>query len=166
MTPRRRVQGRRDLSRDRVETPLALIEAWNLRQQRLSIGVIGRTKQVFRRCRFDDPTQIHDQYAIRDMLNDAQIMTDEQISQIELFSEIHEEVENLRLYGDVKRRHGLIADEEFRPDRQGAGNAYPLALTAGKLVRIAPFEPGIETDAHEQIIHIVSEFILGDEPMK
>ena len=42
------------------------------------------------------------------------------------------------LDGHVERRDGLVADDELRLERQGAGDADALALAAAELVGVAP----------------------------
>ena len=46
-----------------------------------------------------------------------------------------EQVEDLRLHGDVQRRHRLVADQQLRVEDQGAGDGDPLALPTRELVR-------------------------------
>lgn len=43
---------------------------------------------------------------------------------------------DLRLNRNIERRDRLITDDELRLQRQRTGNGDPLALAAGKLVRI------------------------------
>ena len=46
----------------------------------------------------------------------------------------------------------LVADDEFRLDRQRPRNRNALALTAGEFVRVAPRETGLEPDQAQQFI--------------
>ena len=46
-------------------------------------------------------------------------------------------VEDLRLHGDVQRRGRLVEDDQVRLADQRAGDADPLRLAAGQLVRVA-----------------------------
>ena len=64
-------------------------------------------------------------------------MRDEEIRQILLFLQLRQQVQDLRLDGNVQRRYGLVADHERRIQSQAAGDADALALAAGELVRIA-----------------------------
>ena len=74
---------------------------------------------------------------IGDVADDRQVVGDEQVGEIELLLERLEQVDDLRLDRDVERRHRLVGDDEVRVDRERAGDADALALTAGELVRIA-----------------------------
>ena len=61
-----------------------------------------------------------------------------------------EQVQDLALDRDVERRHGLVADDEVRVERQRAGDADALALAAGELVRVATDVARVEADALER----------------
>ncbi len=67
----------------------------------------------------------------------AQIVGDEQHAEIELVFDIRQQLQHLRLHGDVERRHRLIRHQDFRLQCKRTGDADPLPLTAGELVRIA-----------------------------
>jgi hypothetical protein len=69
----------------------------------------------------------------------------------ELLLESHHQVEHLCLYGDVERRDRLVRDDELRLDRERAGDADPLPLTAAELVGPPAGELGREPDALEQV---------------
>ena len=86
---------------------------------------------------FDHAAQIHDGHRIADMAYDAQVMGDEDVGQAQRFLQFHEQVEDLGLDRHVERGHGFVADQHLRFHGQGACDSQPLALTAGKLARIA-----------------------------
>ena len=56
-------------------------------------------------------------------------MSDEQVGQAEFAPQVQEQVQDLRLDGDVERRDRLVADDELRTQRQSPGDADALALT-------------------------------------
>ena len=62
------------------------------------------------------------------MLDDGQIVGDEKIRQVALFLQGFQQVDDLRLNGDVQRGDRLIADDELRVQGQRTGNADTLAL--------------------------------------
>src|SRR5215472_19260796 len=146
MTSRGRVKGRGNLSLDRREAAFALVEARDLREERLGVGVIGSSEQRFGRGALDDAAQVHDQDPVGDVLDHAEVVADEEIGQAELLAERDEEVDDLRLDRDVERGDRLVADHKLRLDRERTGDAEALALPARELVRIAPFVEGIEPD--------------------
>ena len=71
------------------------------------------------------------------MLDHAQVVGNEQIGQAKLGLQVLEDIQHLRLDGNIQRRNRLIADDELGAQGQGAGNANALALAAGKFVRVA-----------------------------
>ena len=75
--------------------------------------------------------------AVGDMLDHAEIVADEQVGEVELPAQLHEQVEHLRLDRDVERGDRLVADQELGLHRERAGDADAGALAAGELVRIA-----------------------------
>src|SRR5439155_1767155 len=72
-----------------------------------------------------------------DMLDDGDVVGDEEVGKPELLLQIAEQVDDLRLNRDVERRNRLVADDKPRVERQRAGNADALALSARKFVREA-----------------------------
>ncbi len=71
------------------------------------------------------------------MLHHAEVVRDKQICQLVFFLQILQQIDNLRLNGNIQRGNRLVADDKFGIQRKRAGNADALALAAGKLVRIA-----------------------------
>ena len=78
---------------------------------------------------FDDPALEHYGRPVSDVTNDTEVVGDEQIRQTELHLEIREQVQNLRLNGNIQRRHGLICHDQLRLDAERAGDSYALSLT-------------------------------------
>ena len=70
-----------------------------------------------------------------DMAHDAEVMRDEEVGQAELVLQILEQIDDLRLHGDVERRDRLVGDDQLGLHRQCTGDADALALPAGELVR-------------------------------
>jgi hypothetical protein len=67
----------------------------------------------------------------------AQIVRHEQIGQAELILQIRQQVDDLRLYRDIKCRDRFVGDDQFGSQRQRARDADPLSLPAGELVRVS-----------------------------
>ncbi len=102
---------------------------------------------------FDHSAQIHDRNAVGDMFHDTQVVTDENECQTELFLQILEKIENLRLNGHIKRGYRLVADDGLRLGSKRARNHHALALAAGKLVRIAACLFGTQTHHFQKLRH-------------
>ena len=66
--------------------------------------------------------------------------------------EVFEQIQHLRLHGDVERGDGFVGDQDFRIERQRAGDADALPLAAGEFVRIAFHRAGIEADQAQQFV--------------
>ena len=75
--------------------------------------------------------------------------------------ELLHQVDDLRLDRDVERRHGLVADEEVRVERERAGEADPLPLAAGELVRVARPGVGGQADRLQQLAHRLAELLAA-----
>ena len=55
-------------------------------------------------------------------------MGDEEVGQIQLFLQVLEQVDDLGLNRDIQRGNRFVGDDEFRLQRQGAGDADALSL--------------------------------------
>jgi hypothetical protein len=84
------------------------------------------------------------------MRHDAEVVAHQQVGQAALLAQIGQEVEDLRLDGDVERRGRLIQEENLRLEHQRAGDRDPLALTTRELVRIAKAERGRQADRFDR----------------
>ena len=91
--------------------------------------------ELLRRRELDDLAQVHHGDPVRDVAHDAQVVRDEQVREAELVLEVVEQVDDLRLDRDVERGDRLVEQDQPRLERERAGDADPLALAAGELVR-------------------------------
>ena len=96
------------------------------------------------------PPKVHHRDAVGDMLNDAEIMTDEQVGEPEFLLQILQQVQHLRPHRHIERRHRLITDDQFRTRREGTSDGDALALAAGELMRIALRRLGPQPDGFQQ----------------
>ena len=78
---------------------------------------------------FDDLTEVHYGNAVGDVFDDAEVVGDEQVGEVEGFLEVFEEVDDLSLYGYVEGGDGFVGNDEFGVECEGAGNADALALS-------------------------------------
>ena len=85
------------------------------------------------------------------MVDHQQVVGDEQIGDSELLLEFFEHVDDLCLDGNVQCGNRLIADDEGRVDRQSAGNADPLSLSAGELVGIPGGVLRVQADQFHEV---------------
>ena len=105
-------------------------------KEHLRVGVKGLFKERLLRGPFDEATAVHHAHAVADVAHDAEVVRNEERAQAALDLQGLEEVEHLRLNGDVERARGLVADEEFGLGRHGAGDGNALALPAREFVRV------------------------------
>ena len=91
------------------------------------------------------PAQIHNDYPVRNVLNDREVMSDEQICETHLILQILKHVDDLRLNGYVKGRDRLVADDELRIYREGSRDTDTLSLSAREFVRVAVRMLGIQS---------------------
>ena len=88
-------------------------------------------------------------------------MRDEEVGEGEFALEIAEEVDDLRADGDVEGGDGLVEDEKFGAEGEGAGNVDALALAAGEFVRIAGHGGVVEADLAEEFLTAAAAFGAG-----
>ena len=132
----------------------------NGREQRLGVGVQRVGKNVVGLAVLHQIAQVHNADSVGDMLDDGQIVGDEKIRQVALFLQGFQQVDDLRLNGDVQRGDRLVADDELGVQGQRTGNADTLALAAGELVRIAGLVVGLQAAVVHDLVNIVIELVL------
>jgi hypothetical protein len=63
-------------------------------------------------------------HAVGDVADDVEVVRDEDVGEVEVALEVLQQVEDLRLHGDVERRDRLVADDQLRVDHERA--AMPI----------------------------------------
>ena len=101
-------------------------------QQRLGIGMLGRPVNGFRVRHFHDFTEVHDRYAVGDVLDHRQVMGNEEVGELAFLLEFQQQVEHLGLDGYVQRGDGFVQNDEAGVQREGARDADALALAPGE----------------------------------
>ncbi|CAM5491577.1 hypothetical protein SCANM63S_02430 [Streptomyces canarius] len=99
-----------------------------------------------------DPSEVHHRDPVGDVPHDRQVVRDEEVGEVELALEPVEQVDDLRLDGDVERRDRLVGHDDLRAQRESAGDADALALAAGELVGVAVDVLGVEADDVQQFL--------------
>ena len=145
-----------------VSSPLGRIGDRHGVEQPLGVGVRGVLEDVSARSQLDDLAEIHHADSVGDPLHNGQIMADEQVRQPQFGLQVHHQVDDLRLNGDVQRRHRLVSDHQFGPQRQRSGDADPLTLAAGELMRILGHVLGRHADTAQQIGDDIVDFAPGN----
>ena len=71
-------------------------------------------KQFVNRRLFNNAPRVHDSNSIRNLCNNAQIVRYQQHGQVALLAQVIEQLEDLRLNGDVERGCRLVRDQQLR----------------------------------------------------
>ena len=104
-----------------------------------------------RRPDLHDPAQVHDRDPVGQVPDGGQVVRDEQQREAELALQPPQQVEHLRLHADVEGGDRLVADQEVRLPRERPGDAHPLPLAAGELVRVAAGDRRVQADQLQQL---------------
>src|SRR3954471_9863583 len=124
-TPRRRIYRRGNVTRQHDAFALSLtsrIRNGHRRQQGLSIGMSRSAVDVVPRADLDDLAQVHDRHPVGDVTHDGEVVSDEEVGEIQLLLQVLEQVDDTRLDRDVEGGHRLVEHEEVGVERQGAGD--------------------------------------------
>ena len=84
---------------------------------------------------------------------------DKNISQVQLFLQLAQQIENLRLNGHVQRGNRLVTDNQLRIYCQRPRNTNALPLTAGKFMGIPLCVVGPQANQLQKLLH--SFLLLG-----
>ena len=104
----------------------------------------------------DDLALMHDGDGVGDLGRDAQVVRDKEHGEVEPLLDLGEELQNLRLDGDVQRGDGLVGDEQLGFECERACDANALALAAGELVRIALGGARVQLNELEKRFHALA----------
>src|SRR5881275_336718 len=107
-------------------------------EEALGIRVMGVGEERLDRRLFDDLTAIHNEHPRDRLGDDAEIVRDEQDGGPEAPLQLLEELQDLRLDGDVERGRRLVGDDEGRVHHQRHRDYNTLPHAARQLVRIFP----------------------------
>src|SRR6185369_1431239 len=80
-----------------------------------------------------DLAEVHHRDPVGNVSHHGQVVSDEDIRQVELALQVFQQVDDLRLDGYVQSRHRLVAHDQLRPKGDSTRDADALPLTAGKL---------------------------------
>ena len=123
-------------------------------QERERVGVDRVRIHLIGGADLDDLAQVHHRDPVGDVADDAEVVRDEEIGELELVLEVLEQVDDLRLDRDVQGRDRLVGNDQLRPQRERPGDADPLPLAAGELVREAVVVLRAEADRLEQLLDL------------
>ena len=87
-------------------------------------------------------------------------MGDEDVGEPELALQLFQQVDDLRLDGDVQRRDRFVAHQDAGTQRKGPRDPDPLTLPPGELVRITVDVVGVEPHHVQQLLN-TTPMLLG-----
>src|SRR2546426_6130509 len=142
------------LTRDRIQGLLAP-ELRHRAEQGSRVRVLGVVEELPHRRLLDDLAGIHDGDPVTHLRHDAQVVRHEDQRNAGLPLDVPEEVEILRLDGDVEIRRGLVGNDDPRPAGEGDRADDALAHAAAHLVGILAHPPLGRRDPHgaEEMLH-------------
>ena len=146
---------RRHLAGDGGQAQAAPRDLGQRGEQRLRVGVARPREEVLATRHLDQFAGIHDADAMRHPGDDAEVVGDQQHGHAALALELREQVENLRLDGDVKGGGRLVGNQQVGLAGQRDGDHHALLHAAGKLERILAQPPLGVGDANlaQQVEH-------------
>jgi hypothetical protein len=106
------------------------------RQQVLGVGMLRMVEHLVDGTLLDDAALGHHADPVGHLANDAEVVGDEQQRHAVARLQRLQELQDLRLDGDVERRRRLVGDQEVGLVGQRHGDHHALALAARELMRI------------------------------
>jgi len=150
-TSRRRMdRGGHIATQNNPTSPADGIESRHGRDEGLGVRVPGKARDGSRGSGFDDVAEIHDRDALAEMFHYGEIVRNEQVRQPPLLLQVMQQVDHLRLHGDIQSTDRFIADDEPRLDREGPGDADPLALAPAEFMGKSAALTRIESHVDQQ----------------
>src|SRR5579875_1372835 len=107
------------------------------REERLGVRMMGALVERVAVGQFDDLAEIHHRDPVAHLADHGEVVSDEEVREVQALLEVAQQAQDLGLDRHVERRDRLVEDDERRLDRDGPGDADPLALTAAELMGIA-----------------------------
>ena len=102
---------------------------------------------------FDDAAEVHHRDAVTDMPHRSKVMGNKDQCELQPLAQICQQIDDLGLDRDIKRADRLVGDNQLGPEGKRPGDANPLPLAAGKLMRIAAARPSIHADRFQQLLN-------------
>ena len=112
------------------------MKSWHGIQKSTRVGMGGRLKNVLLAPDLDQVSRVHNRNAVGDFETTARSCEMKSIDKSKFLPQLGQQLENLRLNGDIERGGGFVGDQQLRTIHDGHGDHDALAHASGKLVRI------------------------------
>ena len=109
-----------------------------------------------RRALLRDATAVQHDHAMREEVDDGEIVRDEEGGESEPLLQFTEELEHPRLHRDIERTGRLVGDQQLRVEGERPGERRALTLTSGQLVRVTVAERLRQLHGLEQLVDFVA----------
>ncbi len=103
---------------------------------------------------------VHDRHLVAEAGDDADVVGDEEIGDAGLLLQAAQQSEGLGLDQHIQAADRLVEDHQPRFQRQGAGDADPLQLTAAELVRVLAGVARLEPDHCQQEVDLLAKLAV------
>jgi len=138
----------------------ARIRFGDRRQKGLGIGMLRKREQFFGGRGLHDPADVHHRDPFADVLDDAEVVSDEEIGKPKSFLKIEEEVQDLCLDRHVQGGNGFVRNHQPGIQGEGPGDTNALTLAAREGMRVAPHIFWPEADEAKELHDPVGSFLL------
>src|ERR1019366_1062393 len=108
------------------------VDAWNGLKQSLRIRVFRIVKNVIDLSLLDHSTQVHDDDVVGHLCDHAEVVRDEHDGHSPFLLNLSQQIQDLRLGGDVQGRRRLVGDKEARITGKSDRNHRPLTEPAAQ----------------------------------
>ena len=122
-------------------------------KRRCVYGCSGRAVDLVAVAVLDDLAAEHHGHAVADVADDGEVVRDEQVGDAGALLDLDEQIQHTLLGRQVQCRHGLVADDELRIEREGARDRDALTLPAREFARQTAARVRRQPDLVEQLPH-------------
>ncbi|MNC40476.1 hypothetical protein D3C75_891880 [compost metagenome] len=109
--------------------------------------------QFFTFSQLNHFTKVHYGHTVTDMLNHGQVMCNKKICESKTVLQFFQQIDHLRLNGDIQCGDRLIADDEFGIHRERTGDPDTLALSTREFMRITCGMVMVESNHIQQLFN-------------
>ena len=120
----------------------------------------GIGEQLIRGSQLHHLAEVHNADTVGEVLNDAQVMGDEQNRQTQLLTQVVQQVDDLRLNGNIQSGDGLVGDQQLGVHDDRTGDADTLTLATGELVGITTCVLANQTDQLQHLVNLLVQNFL------